>query len=65
MRDKSILKQDRFNTVKFGFKSFQYYGSKLWNHLPNDIKNSSDLFIFKDKLTKWCFTDQCRKLEIF
>ena len=65
LRDNTILKQDKFNTVKFGFKSFQYYGSKLWNHLPNDIKDSSDLYVFTNKLTKWCYTDQCKCLEIF
>ena len=65
LRDKSILKQDKFNTVKFGYKSFQYYGSKLWNHLPNEVKNSPDVYAFKTKIDKWCFADRCKKLEIF
>ena len=47
LRDKSILKQDKFNTVKFGYKSFQYYGSKLFNMLPNNIKEAENSNSFK------------------
>ena len=65
LRNSSILEQPKFNTVKFGYKSVSYYGSKLWNQLPNDVKNSPSLHIFKNRVTHWCHSDLCRKLEIF
>ena len=64
LRDSSILKQNKFNTIKYGYKSFAYYGSKLWNELPNDLKMSPSLNIFKNKINKWCRTEQCIRLEI-
>ena len=39
LRDSSRLIQPKFNTSKFGFKSFRYFGAKLWNVLPADINN--------------------------
>ena len=42
-----------FNTITYGKKSFTYYGAKLWNNLPNEIKESSSLGILKKALTSW------------
>ena len=42
-----------FNTITYGKKSFTYYGAKLWNNLPNEIKESSSLSILKKALTSW------------
>ncbi len=28
------------NTVTYGLNSFRYKGVKIWNDLPNEIKNS-------------------------
>ena len=47
-RDSNRLIQPRFNTVKYGLKSFRYYGSKLWNALPIDIKKSREYFAFQN-----------------
>ena len=49
--------------VMFGFKSFRYFGAKLWNVLPADIKQSESLFIFKARITKWCYSDAAKALE--
>ena len=43
----------KFNTLTFGRKSFTYYGAKLWNNLPNEIKESSSLSSFKTALLPW------------
>ena len=37
-------------TNKFGFKTFSIIGAVLWGNLPNDIKNSDILNIFKQKI---------------
>ena len=63
LRDSSRLIQPKFNTFKFGFKSFRYFGAKLWNVLPVDIKQSESLFIFKTRITKWCYSDAAKALE--
>ena len=63
-RDPSKLDQSKFKTVRFGYKSFSYYGSKLWNSLPPDIKNAENVFSFKKKLSLWCQTPDARSLVI-
>ena len=65
MRDDYRLKQYKFCTVKYGYKSFKYYGAKLWNALPPDVKCSDNLNIFKRKITEWCHSSSCNDLIIF
>ena len=63
-RDSQKLIQPKFNTVRFGYKSFRYYGAKLWNALPVYVKESSSIFIFKRRITEWCSTPDCEKFYI-
>ena len=63
LRDSSRLIQPKFNTFKFGFKSFKYFDAKLWNVLPIDIKRSESLSIFKRSITAWCHSDAATALE--
>ena len=65
LRDASKLKQTQFQSIKYGYKSFCYYGYKLWNSLPAEIKKADDLGDFKYKVTLWCQTPQAQMLEIF
>ena len=63
-RDSLKLKQDRFDTMKSGYKSFKYYGSKLWNAIPIEIKSAKSLNIFKRKITEWCRSPKAYDLII-
>ena len=36
------------NTGRFGLNSLRYFASKVWNIVPSDIKNASNLNIFKN-----------------
>ena len=63
LRDSSRAIQPKFSSVGFGFKSFKYFGAKLWDVLPSTVKRSDNLFIFKDRLTEWCHAN--RSLDIF
>ena len=65
LRDISKLRQGRYKTKKFGYRSFKYYGAKLWNALPVELKCIRKLHIFKREITKWCCSDKAAKLEIF
>ena len=65
LRDKTLLEQPKFSTKTYGYRSFRYYGAKLWNALPFEIKNTDDYDDFKSKLTAWCHSSNLDKLEIF
>ena len=55
LRDSNRLQEPEFQTVRYVFKSFCHYRSKLWNSLPADvIKNSENLHHFKKTITQWC-----------
>ena len=51
LRNKYVLEQPLFNTVTYGKRSLKYEGSKLWNTLDNDVKNS--LNSFKMYIKQW------------
>ena len=40
LKDKNKTVQPPWNTKKYGFRSFRYYGSKLWNALLRNISKS-------------------------
>ena len=65
LRDKTLLEQPKFSTKTYGYSSFKYYGSKLWNALPFEIKNTENYDEFKLRLTTWCHSSDLDKLEIF
>ena len=50
-------------TVRYGINSLRYQRSKIWNELPNDIKNATDLNLFKNMISNWnghtCNCDIC------
>ena len=64
LRDPFLLKQPKFSTKTYGYRSFGYFGSKLWNQLPVEIKSSNSLPIFKNRLTKWCHSEASQNFII-
>ena len=60
--NQSRLKQPKFNTKTFGYRSFKYLGAKLWNLLPSHLKSIDDLHVFKSNLHKWCLTEHAHKI---
>ena len=65
LRDKTLLEQPTFSSKTYGYRSFRYYGSKLWNAPPFQITNTDNYNDFKLKLTAWCHSSELDKLEIF
>ena len=53
-----------FKSVTYGFNSFKYQGSCLWNSLSNDFKNCTDLKTFKSLMSDWqghtCMCSCCK-----
>ena len=41
------------NQVTFGTKKLNFYGPKIWNALPVNIKTVENLHTFKDLIKKW------------
>ena len=41
--DRCRPNQPKFRTYMYGFSSFRYFGSKLWNTLPRAIKSANDI----------------------
>ena len=64
LRDKSIVCQEKYNTRTYGYRSFRYYGSKLWNCLPNSLKSAQDIVSFKCMLDTWLRTPDAGALII-
>ena len=52
-RNVNKLIQNRFKTYKYGYQSFKYIGSKVWNNIPSEIKNVESLREFKYNIKKW------------
>ena len=52
------------NTSHFGLNSPHYFASKVWNIVPSDIKNASNLNIFENKIRNWepeeCHCNLCQ-----
>ncbi len=40
----------RFNQITYGKNTFKYYGSHIWNSLPESIKTSTSTDVFKSLL---------------
>ena len=53
LRDDSLVKQNTYLTVKYGFLSFRYHGAKIWNSLPVTLKSVSNFNDFKHLMCKW------------
>ena len=45
-----LLRVPRWKLKSFGYRSFSYQGSVVWNSLPTDLKLSSSLFSFSPSL---------------
>ena len=53
LRGNKILELPKYKTIKFGKNSFGYQGAKLWNIIPNAIKDFSNFKEFKQALLAW------------
>ena len=41
------------NTVFYGANSIRYFGSVIWNSLPNDLRDICDFHLFKTTIRRW------------
>ena len=53
LRSGVTVTRRNIRTNKFGFETITTIGAVLWRNLPNDIKNSDSLNIFKHRIKQW------------
>ena len=53
MKELNNLKNPHFKSVNFGFESIRYIGPKIWESLPQDLKNKETIDSFKTAIKKW------------
>ncbi len=49
----NLLVQPKCNSVTYGLRSIRYQGSKIWNCLPECMKNVESVSSFKRVIQKW------------
>ena len=53
LRNMSILKRNRYFTVHYGSESFVSLDAKIWQLVPDSIREVKALSIFKNKIKAW------------
>ena len=66
LRGNNFLERRRVKSVRYGTKSISSLAPKIWEVLPNEIKDSDTLQIFKAKIKKWVPVQcTCRLCKIY
>ena len=53
LRRDTIFESRRIQTQRYGIESLTYLGPKIWSQVPNEIKESASLAVFKNKIKNW------------
>ena len=59
------LKVNHVETETYGKQSISYFGPKIWNSIPQEIKNVTNLATFKTKIKHWKPICSCRICKIY
>ena len=60
LRDQNLVKIPKPKAETFGFRSLSFRGAMLWNSLPSEIKDSTNITIFKNKIKQWNADNICK-----
>ena len=53
LRCDNCLSRSNIHSTHFGIESIANIAAKIWNKMPNEIKETCSLTIFKSKIKKW------------
>ena len=53
LRNKNNFKSSNVHTVYYGTETISYRGPKTWEFVPEDIRLSKTLGVFKMKIRQW------------
>ena len=65
LRNNSNFEARNVKTVRYGTESITYLGPKLWNLLPDTIKLSKTLEVFKKRVKSWKPDCPCRLCKTY
>ena len=66
LRSGNTLQLPKARTATYGIESVSFLGSRLWHALPERLKKSENLAVFKRKLRSWNGLDcKCRLCKIY
>ena len=66
LRGNNVLERRRVKSVRHGTESISSLAPKIWGILPNEIKYSDTLQIFKMNIKKWVSVEcPCRLCKIY
>ena len=66
LRSDNLLVRRRVKSVRYGTESITFLAPKIWEILPNEIKDSGTLQIFKSKIKRWVPVDcPCRLCKTY
>ncbi len=67
LRNSNVLLQPKSQKVTYGKNTLKYYGTHIWNLLPNEIKTCTNIDKFKSLLKSWegpkCQITMCNALS--
>ena len=65
-RNYSVFRARKISSTYFGSESISFLASKIWDLVPEDIKNAKSLGIFKSKIKSWIPKDcPCRLCRVY
>ena len=65
-RGNNFLERRRVKSVRYGTESMSFLAPKIWEILPNEMKDFDTLQIFKAKIKKWVPVEcPCRLCKIY
>ena len=53
LRLKDVLQRRRVNSVRHGTESLSFLGPKIWDIIPENMKQSETVEMFKTKIKRW------------
>ena len=53
LRSQTDFFRNTSNTTKLSLNSLRYFASKVWSMTPIEVKNSSSVEMFKNKISRW------------
>ena len=65
LRNSRLMKIPKTRTITHGIESLSYLGCKLWNNLPENLKNPNTLHTSKVKIKQWKANCSCRLCRTF
>ena len=62
LRRDTLFESRRIQSQRYGIESLTYIGPKIWSQVPNEIKESASLSVFKNKIKNWRL--KCRPCKL-